>query len=299
MNDWQKNKSKVERKYGKWCSYNLIQKSGKYIISDLPEETDTTSILFFQKIADCAQDLSKKPLKDSYVLDLGCNEGLSSFVFADYGAKSVIGIEGREANITKAKFVKNSLKLNNVDFIKKDIRDFKYTKKFDIILALGILYHLDAPDVFNFIEKLHKLTNEVLIIDTHVAMVPKIKRYYKGQEYFGIVYKELEENISSESSIGNKFSFWLTRASLTNLLTSVGFTSIYEYKHPGETRTRGLDDRVTIIAIKTPRKKLKIFQVDKKIRYNKFKEHHPWIIWVDKVNRDAIEEASSNLVKQI
>ena len=42
-----------------------------------------------------------------------------------------------------------------------------------------------------------------------------------------------------------------------------------------------------------------MFQVDKKIRYDKFKEHHPWIIWVDKVNKDAMERVWSDSVEQV
>ena len=206
MENWQKSKSKLEKKYGKWYTYNLIQKSGRIIITDIPEEIATPSILFYNKIADCAQDLNKKPLKDSNVLDLGCSEGLASFVFAGYGAKSVLGVEGREANIAKAKFTRDLLKLDDVDLVKKDVRNIKVTRKFDIVLALGILYHLDAPEVFKFVEKLYKLTNEVLILDTHIAMVPKIKKNFKGQEYFGLVYTELKKVLQG------------SRLSVTNLV---------------------------------------------------------------------------------
>ena len=284
MNNWQKSKLKLERKYGKWFTFDLIRKSGKYIISDLLDSRDLASIAYFQKIVNCAQDLSKKPLKKSSVLDLACQEGITSFVFADYGVASVVGVDGREANIAKAKFTRDTLKLKNVNFITADLRNFKYTKKFDIVLALGILYHLDAPDLFKFIENLYKVTKRIVIIDTHIAMLPKAKVPYKGNDYYGLYYKE-RETLANDRAIGNDYSFWFTRASLTNILTSVGFTGLYQYKHLYSPRTRGYDDRLTLIATKEPRKKFNMFSVDKNINYDKFNEHDPGIIYFDWANR--------------
>jgi hypothetical protein len=285
MNNWQKSKLKLEKKYGKWCTYDLGQKSGKYIISDASIKNDTvSSIAFFQKIVHCAQDLSKKPLKNSSILDLACQEGLASLVFADYGVKSVLAVDGREANTAKVKFSRDTLILKNVKILTTDLRNFNYIKKFDVVLALGILYHLNSPDLFKFVENLYKVTGNITIIDTHIAMQGKTKVTYKGNDYHGLYYKERETS-ANDRAIGNDYSFWLTLTSLTNILTAAGFTGLYQYKHPAGAMTRGGDDRITLIATKEPRKKFKTFSVNKKIRYDKFAESNPWILWVDEVNR--------------
>ena len=283
MTNWQKNKSKLEKKFGRWCTYDITRKSGKYSIADIYTPRQLASIVFFQKLVHCAQDLSKKPLEKSNILDLACQEGVASFVFADYGVKSVLGVDGREANIAKAKFTRDTLKLENVNFIKTDLRDFNYSKRYDVVLALGILYHFDAPDLFKFVENLYKVTGGIAIIDTHIAMAPKAKVKYKGRVYYGLFYKE-RLTLANDSSIGNIYSFWLTRASLINILTAAGFTGIYQYKHPLLERTRGGDDRITLIVTKEPRKKSNTFSVDKTIRYDKFEEYDPRIIWVDQIN---------------
>ncbi|MBC1220039.1 bifunctional 2-polyprenyl-6-hydroxyphenol methylase/3-demethylubiquinol 3-O-methyltransferase UbiG, partial [Nostoc sp. UCD120] len=84
------------------------------------------------------------------ILDLGCLEGLYSIGLALHGA-TVVGIEGREVNFQKAKFAKECLGLNNLEFIQDDVLNLSPEKYgyFDIVLCCGILYHLNVPEVFN------------------------------------------------------------------------------------------------------------------------------------------------------
>ena len=53
---------------------------------------------------------------------MGCEEGVFSIEFAQHGANTV-GVEIREANIEKAKFCKDVLKLHNLEFRKDDVRN--------------------------------------------------------------------------------------------------------------------------------------------------------------------------------
>ncbi|MBI3796935.1 MAG: methyltransferase domain-containing protein, partial [Deltaproteobacteria bacterium] len=94
------------------------------------------------------QDFLHQPLHNLRVLDLGCLEGMYALEFAQHGAQ-VLGIEGRLANIEKARFAKRVLGFSNCDFVQDDVRNLSLAKygDFDVVLCCGILYHLDAPDV--------------------------------------------------------------------------------------------------------------------------------------------------------
>ena len=58
------------------------------------------------------------------------------------------GIEPRDEWLRRANAEKTSLKLDSVSFIKDDVRNFTKNKygRFDVVLCLGLLYHLDAPE---------------------------------------------------------------------------------------------------------------------------------------------------------
>jgi 2-polyprenyl-3-methyl-5-hydroxy-6-metoxy-1,4-benzoquinol methylase len=83
-------------------------------------------------------DFSKKSLEELRILDLGVLEGAFSIELARRGA-TVVGIEGREANIVKAQFAKEALSLNNVDFILDDVRNvFRQCSEFYLHPLLSI-----------------------------------------------------------------------------------------------------------------------------------------------------------------
>jgi len=123
------------------------------------------------------------------------------------------------------------------------------------VLCLGILYHLDEPDVFSLIDRIGDTCDHIAIFDTYVSLAP-VKRYtYEGKDYYGRdVQEHNPENAGASksddlwSSMYNDKSVWITKATLYNMLLRNGFTSVYECDVPLE-----LDkplDRVTIVAIK-------------------------------------------------
>ena len=179
------------------------------------------------------------------------------------GAAQVVGIEGREANIAKAGFVKEVLGLTNLELICDDVRNLRKEKygTFDVVLCSGILYHLDVPDVFDFMARVSEVCQGFAVIDTHVG--PKEEEYtYKGKKYWGAHYVEHAPEASSEQiakalwkSLTNRRNFWLTRSSLYNLLAHVNFTSVYETHYPREVFPYEAE-RVNLVAMKGQPQKL-------------------------------------------
>lgn len=243
--------NKIKGQWGEWTAHNIqlgpeLYTVGAYVRGDE---------FVVKRTLQVAADLVGKPLNQTRVLDLGCLEGLYSVEFAKHGAE-VVGIEVRQANLEKALFAKQVLNLDNLQFFQDDARNLSFEKygSFDIVLCVGLLYHLDEPDVFHFIRKLKEVCRGVLILDTHFSLEPKAEVAFEGLKLKGHYYVEHsptstqnERERSLWASIDNQKSFWFSRESLFNLLVHIGFTSVCECVCPALPVAR--PDRFTIVAM--------------------------------------------------
>jgi 2-polyprenyl-3-methyl-5-hydroxy-6-metoxy-1,4-benzoquinol methylase len=245
-------KSEVITKYGPWTAHNIHLRDDVYTIA--PEIIGDEIKL--RRIVQCVLDLAGGSVEGLRILDLACLEGLYAIEFARRKA-TCLGIEGREANIEKARFAKQVLLLDNLEFIQDDVRNLTVEKhgQFDVVLCLGILYHFDAPDVFSFVERVAEVCRKICIIDTRVALRPKGSYTYNNNTYFGTRGEEHDPRDSKErktarlwASLDNNQNFWLSRPTLYNLLSHVRFTSVYECNIPAEPEKPV--DRITLVAIK-------------------------------------------------
>lgn len=197
-------------------------------------------------------DLARKPLAGLRVLDLACAHGIYSIEMAMRGA-TVVGIEGRAEWLEHARAKQKELSLSNVEFFQDDVRNLSIEKygEFDIVLCLGILYHLDAPDLFDFIANIARVCRDFAIFETHFATAPVVSRDWRGRRYWGHPAFEhapgatqAERLKSMGASLDNDNSFWMTRASLSNILRHVGFTSVSDCLNPAAYLLVGNDERL-------------------------------------------------------
>jgi hypothetical protein len=251
-------KAEVERRYGPWSAHNILLGGDLYTMGKGVAGDEVKLRRVLQTVADAA----RRPLAGMRVLDLACLEGLYAVEFARHGAR-VLGIEGRLPNIEKARFAKEALGLPDLELVQDDVRNLSRAKHgaFDVVLCLGILYHLDAPDVFAFIERIAEVCDGFALFDTHVSLTAERSHTWKGRAYRGRSYREHDPASSAEqkawqlwASLDNVDSFWLTRASLCNALSHAGFTSIQECLMPPEGEKPA--DRVTLLAFKGQRQQL-------------------------------------------
>lgn len=219
------------------------------------------------RILQTVLDLINKPINEARILDLASLEGYYSFEFAALGA-DVVGIEGRRSNIEKAEARGRELHLP-VQFVRDDVRNLNQDTygAFDVVLALGILYHLDAPDQIPFLESIFETCKQFAVIDTHVGVAANSSFEHRDKTYHGFVYTEYEKEPSEDeqessawASIGNTKSFWLTRPSLINALADVGFTSVMEVHYPAQNDLTS--DRICLIALKGEKRTPKIEPFD-------------------------------------
>jgi SAM-dependent methyltransferase len=219
----------------------------------------------FKRVMQVVCDLARRPLADLRVLDLGSAHGQYAIELAHRGAR-VLGIEGREAWLEAARDTQQKLSLSSVSFVQDDVRNLSAARygQFDVVLCLGILYHLDAPDVFDFVGRLFEVCGDFVVIETHVALAPVLSHEWRGKRYWGAPSREHPAGATPEeklknvaASLDNEESFWLTPASLCNLLRHAGFTSVYDCRNPianlyvGPQREFKIwENRMTLVAVK-------------------------------------------------
>ena len=120
-------------------------------------------------------------LADFSILDIGCGGGLISEPMARLGAK-VTGIDASEKNIKVAQLhaKRNGL---DIEYLNKSPEQLDQKRKFDIILNLEIVEHVD--NVRLYVESCHKLLNKNGLMFT-ATLNRTLTSYFKailGAEY--------------------------------------------------------------------------------------------------------------------
>ena len=87
-----------------------------------------------------------KPLKNLEILDIGCGGGLLCEPLSRMGAK-VTGIDASEKNIKVAKLHLKKRKLK-INYLVASPENLKLKKKFDIILNMEVIEHVENVDLF-------------------------------------------------------------------------------------------------------------------------------------------------------
>jgi tRNA (mo5U34)-methyltransferase len=106
------------------------------------------------------------------VLDLGCNAGFWSLQAIEAGADFVLGVDGREMHVEQANLV---FEAKGVDpsryrFEEANIFAHDFSEQFDIVLCLGLMYHISKP--VELFEIFDGVGAEVVVIDTSVSFAP-------------------------------------------------------------------------------------------------------------------------------
>lgn len=86
-----------------------------------------------------------KDLTGKTVLDIGCNAGFYSLEMKRRGAARVVGIDSDEGYLAQARFAAQVVGAE-IEFRQMDVYDVaKLGEWFDLVLFLGVLYHLRHP----------------------------------------------------------------------------------------------------------------------------------------------------------
>jgi SAM-dependent methyltransferase len=192
------------------------------------------------------------------IVDIGCLEGYFSIECALQGAE-VLGIDGKLLNVRKCEFVRSVLGIERATFALSDAMRVTHESygRFDAVLALGLLYHLEDP--YTFLANVAGLCDRFAVIDTHVALddqpesikegwrpdLSKMQTFKFGRKsYEGRLFREFPtgtardvKDLSPTASLENEVSVWLTEDSLVRMLHDVGFSGTDKVIYPRDTGT--------------------------------------------------------------
>ena len=168
------------------------------------------------------------------ILELGSLEGAQSFILAEHpGVDRVVALEGREANLRKARFVQALLQIRNVEFIQANLESADLTAfgKFDAIFCCGLLYHL--PEPWKLLAQLPAVA-PLLFIWTQYCTENEARDVGNGLRGKTHIEGGADEPLSGMSPT----AIWLTLESLREVLQESGYKNI-ELLHDNPAHTNG------------------------------------------------------------
>lgn len=159
-------------------------------------------------------DLLGEELGGTDVLDIGCNAGFFSLDIADRGARSVTGIDLRDANVAQARFLAEHYGIDNVDFSVRDVDDLP-GDTYDVVLNLGVLYHVIDP--LPFVRQTYELCRRFAVLDTVCHREP-----YSGYVLVG------DKDVTSVAEGREVYEVHPTYRGVIETLRYAGFEEIIE-----------------------------------------------------------------------
>ena len=161
------------------------------------------------------------------VLDVGCNAGFYSFELKRLGAGTVLGVDSQRREVAQARLAARILNLD-VAFRRCSAYDLSVVDpgQFDIVLALGLLYHCRHPLLA--LERLAEVTRRTLLVES--AVIPESMSAAPRDFVLGnlVRHAEVAYYIQNESNAKEAVLnwFWPSASCLESLLRSVGFESV-------------------------------------------------------------------------
>jgi precorrin-6B methylase 2 len=253
-----------------WTAHNIRFTPG---VVAMPGRPDFKSDIRLKAILSFLSILYKDELTGLRLADLGCLEGGFALELAQRGM-IVTGVEAREKNLKKCRLLEEHFALPNLKFVRDDAKNFSRENygTFDVVLALGILYHLDDP--LSWLCQIAETSKTLLVIESHYApenekalalLDPDLRQLgpierieYQGTTYEGRWFFEYGPEHDPENqlwaSYSNARSFWLTKESILRVTKGAGFDLVLEdhtysannYRFFNSSRARGM-----YLAIKT------------------------------------------------
>jgi tRNA (mo5U34)-methyltransferase len=160
-------------------------------------------------------------LRGKTVLDIGCNGGFYSLEMKRRGADRVLGIDFDDRYLAQARFAAASLGFD-IEFRKLSVYDVhKLNERFDVVLFLGVLYHLRHPLL------------ALDLIHEHVAC-----------DIF--VFQSLQRGSETVEPIENDYEFWET-----DVFERAGFPKMYfvEKRYAGDPTNWWIPNRAAVEAM--------------------------------------------------
>jgi tRNA (mo5U34)-methyltransferase len=145
-------------------------------------------------------------LEQSSAIDIACHQGYFSTQLAQMGVRDVLAVDARREHVEDATLIRDALGLSAMRVEQSDVHALDAAKigTFDIVLMLGLIYHLENP--IGALRVARALTRRVCLVETQI--VPGLTGWVDYGSYrfvrplkgsFGII-DETEETHGPEAS---------------------------------------------------------------------------------------------------
>ena len=164
-----------------------------------------------------------EPPEGKTLLDLGAGHGKISKMARSYGY-GVTAVDARSVRFPKRR--------GDITWTVADVSKYEI-KFFDVILMLGLLYHLPLDRQLNLLTRC-ALNCKQLIIDTHVCLEDNPDKILTPEGYEGWVYHEADTIAGLKNrppaAFNNTDSFWPTPDALERMCLDFGFSSVVRHE---------------------------------------------------------------------
>ena len=272
--DLQEELDSIIQKYGPYTAHNLKLGAAIHTKNDKVNFDHFKLNRIKQILADlgCLQ-------KGKKLLDIASLESMFAIEFAMEGLE-VTSVEGRRCNLEKGKFAAKALRLENIQFYLEDVNNITAEKygEFDVILCMGILYHIPQEKYLSFLKKVTDCCKDLLIIDSFVSLRGGDVLEQDGIRYEGTSWREFEDTASEEekeknvhATLTDNVSFSMSKKSLIKYLGTLAFTSVSEVHIPFQPNNPL--DRITLVCRKATPVSLKVFpEFDQETNFDLFED---------------------------
>jgi 2-polyprenyl-3-methyl-5-hydroxy-6-metoxy-1,4-benzoquinol methylase len=194
---------------------------------------------------------------DARALDLACNEGWFSHQLLGWGAGEVVGIDVREHNIYRAELLREHFGLSpeRLSFRCADVFDLdpEQLGQFDVVLMLGLIYHLERP--LEAIRIARRVTRGVCVIESQLTRQQRPIVYGQGSPnaylQTSVSFAAWSEDTpeSPLASTSGVMSLVPNRAALETMPQWAGFRSVeFLSAEPDHDRQYLDGDRAVVVA---------------------------------------------------
>jgi tRNA (mo5U34)-methyltransferase len=172
-------------------------------------------------------------LTNRSVLDIGCNGGFYSIEMKRRGARRVIGIDSDAGYLAQARFAAEVAELD-IEFLELSVYDVAALgERFDIVLFMGVLYHLRHPLLA--LDLIHEHVARDLLIfqamqrgSSEAEIVPPDFPFWETEPFDRPGFPKL--HFVEERYAGDPTNWWIPNSACAEaMLRSAGFNIL---SHP-------------------------------------------------------------------
>ncbi|MEI6351945.1 MAG: TIGR04290 family methyltransferase [Verrucomicrobiota bacterium] len=174
-------------------------------------------------------------LRGKTVLDIGCNAGFYSIEMKRRGAARVVGIDSDEEYLAQARFAAEVLG-EEIEFRRLSVYDVgELREKFDLVLMMGVLYHLRYPLLA--LDRIREhAARDLLVFQSLQRGSPEVMPVEENYDFWETEIFERPEfpraYFIEHSYAGDPTNWWIpNRACVEAMLRSAGFRIL---GHPEE-----------------------------------------------------------------